>query len=519
MSSTTMSPSAPAPLRAVPEALDVLGAGALSEIVRSATLAQNLAAATRLEAAHCLVESLGRIDSDPESGIDQSRRPSYTRLDPADRARDHLSAALTLTTWHAARLVTAGVQIHTRLPLLRKAVARGLFPEQLAIDAACRLAEIPDKVLPGVESQVVGKLARDLDGGHRPSRSALDNLVDSARERLDPEGADDAVADAAEDRTVRFRPARNGMMSMWANLPVSDAEKLRRRIDAAARAALETGHPRTRDQLRADALCALGDSTTNDVCDPLPEPENPRADAPIGTPWATSEPIRISIINGAPQGLPNRVQFVNGAYSSFDWVCEELLKSGDARVRFELIDPQPGVLDTPDALLKYFITPALAERIRMRDGTCRHPGCTVDAHDCDVDHVLAFNLQQPEFGGPTAEWNLVCLCRKHHREKTFGHCAYRPGPLGELTIITETGHEHRTTPSGPLAQARDQILDHAWREHFDRLVAHDGHLTNPPGTNRQGRPSGTNRQGRPSGSARHGASLRADQPGHRGNPA
>lgn len=486
MSSTTTSPPASTPLRAVPETLGVLGAGALSEIVRSATLAQNLAAATRLEAAHCLVESLGRIDTDPESGIDPSRRPSYARLDPADRARDHLSAALTLTTWHAARLVTAGVQIHTRLPLLRKAVARGLFPEQLAIDAACRLAEIPDEVLRGVESHVVGQLARDLDGGHRPSRAALDNLVDTARERLDPGGLEDAVDDAVENRTVRFRPERNGMASMWARLPVGDAEKLRRRIDAVARDAHEAGHPRTRDQLRADALCALGDPTTDEIGGLLHDPESPRTDAPTGAPWATSEPIRISIIDGTAQGLPNRVQFVNGAYSSFDWLCEELLKAGDARVRFELLDPQPGVLDTPDALLKYFITPALAERIRLRDGTCRHPGCTVDARDCDVDHVLAFNLQQPELGGPTAEWNLVCLCRKHHREKTFGHSAYSPGPLGELTLITETGHVHRTTPSGPLARARDQILDHAWREHLDTFIADDGHLTNPPGVDRPG---------------------------------
>ncbi|MEV8223684.1 HNH endonuclease signature motif containing protein, partial [Dietzia maris] len=293
----------------------------------------------------------------------------------------------------------------------------------------------------------------------------------------------------------------DGMTSMWASLPSGDAEKLRRRIDSAARAASESGHPRTRDQLRADALCALGDPTTNDIGTSLYDAEESagacnattgtRADAadrpPLGASWGTEQPIRISIIDSVAQGLPNRVQFVNGAYSSFDWLCEELLSGGDSRVRFEMLDPQPGVQDTPDAVLKYFITPALAERIRLRDGTCRHPGCTVDAHDCEIDHVIAFDHQRPELGGPTAEWNLVCLCRKHHREKTFGHCAYRPGPLGELTIITETGHEHRTTPHGPLAQARDRILDHRWRQHVDRLIADDGHLTNPPGIERDNR--------------------------------
>ncbi|PTM86047.1 HNH endonuclease signature motif containing protein [Dietzia psychralcaliphila] len=524
-------------LRVAPEPLDTLGAEALSEVARSATLAQNLAAATRLQAAHHIVDTMRRLDEAAHGDV-VCPRPAFARLDPADRARDHLAAAMALTTWHAGRLVTAAVQIHTRLSRLRKAVERGQFPEQLAIDTACRLAEIPDETIGEVESEVVGALARALDGGHRPSRAALDTAVDAARERCDPTGAQDAVSDAAEQRTVRFRPGRSGMTSMWANLPCADAEKLRRRIDAAARNAHDAGHPRTRNQLRADALAALGDPNTDDIGAALHDPEGhdihpadsrdpadtadsrdpadtagsrdpadtagscdaagtaepadstdsadgSRGDRPpLGASWGTDKPVRISIINSIAQGLPNRVQFVTGAYASFDWLCEELLTGGDAKVRFELIDPQPGVLDVPDAVLKYFITPALAERIRLRDGTCRHPGCTVDAKDCEIDHIIAFDHHSPEMGGPTAEWNLICLCRKHHREKTFGHCAYQPGPLGELTIFTETGHQHRTTPTGPLAQARNRILDHRWRTHLDRLISPDGYLANPPGVER-----------------------------------
>ncbi|MFN3602984.1 MAG: DUF222 domain-containing protein, partial [Dietzia sp.] len=273
MSATTTSSFASGPLRAVPEPLGTLGAEALSEVARSATLAQNLAAATRLQAAHHLVETMGRLDEAAHD--DEARpRPAYARLDPADRARDHLAAAMALTTWHAGRLVTAAVQIHTRLPLLRKAVDRGLFPEQLAIDTACRLAEIPDEIIGEVESDVVGALARALDGGHRPSRAALDTAVDAARERRDPAGAQDAVADAAEQRTVRFRPGRNGMTNMWANLPCADADKLRRRIETAARNAHDHGHPRTRNQLRADALAALGDPNTDDIGTALHDPEH-----------------------------------------------------------------------------------------------------------------------------------------------------------------------------------------------------------------------------------------------------
>jgi len=501
---TTMSPSDFWALRAVDEPLESLDASALSEVARSVTLAQNLAAARRLHAAYLLVESFRRLDEATHGDTQDDTRPAHARLDPAGRARDHLAAAMSLTCWHAGHLVTAAIQAHTRLPLLRGALERGLLPEQLAIDAACRLAGVPDEVVGAVESDVIGRLTRALAGGHRPSRSALDTSVDNAVARHAPQAAQDAADAAAEERTVRFRPGRNGMTSMWANLPSGDAEKLRRRIEAAARAAADLCHPRSRNQLRADALIALGDPNTTDIADPAHHPEDTANTVdgdrghlpPLGASWGTDKPVRISVINTIAEGLPNQVQFVNGAYASFDWLCEEILSGGDATVRFELIDPAPGTLDAPEAPLKYFITPALAERIRLRDGTCRHPGCTVDAHDCEIDHVIAFDHRRPELGGPTAEWNLMCLCRKHHREKTFGHCAYRPGPLGELTIITETGHEHHTNPTGPLAQARNHILEHQWREHLDRLTADDGHLTNPPGTTRPNA-TGTERRLRP----------------------
>src|SRR5699024_12635343 len=66
----------------------------------------------------------------------------------------------------------------------------------------------------------------------------------------------------------------------------------------------------------------------------------------------------------------------------------------------------------------------------------------------------------PEKGGRTAEWNLVCLCRSHHRLKTFSGWRYSLRADGFLDITTETGRSVRTWPSGPLARARrveDQV--------------------------------------------------------------
>ena len=489
---TTSATASESSLSAVPDPGTSEEMTALSEAARSATLSQNLDGATRLNAACLLVNQFERQERERDLADEEAGRPpraKYARLNPESRARDHLAAACQLTTWHAERLVTAGLQIGCRLSRLNSQVSRGLIPEQLAIDVACRLATVADEIVAGVEAEVMAQIADALHGGDRPSRTAVDAMIDRAVEKLDKSEAKASDEEAAESRTVRFKVGRNGMTSVWAKLTTKDAELLRRRIDTDARAAAGDGAEGTMNQLRADALAALS------VYAPAGEPEvvdgielgQAEAGSELPKPSlgnaaaATGQPIRISVISAAARGEANQVGFVRGAYASFEWLCRELLEGEDSRVRFEIIDPAPGALDEPEWQFRYFISNKLAERIRLRDGTCRHPGCQVDAADCDIDHVIAFDKDHPEYGGPTAEWNLVCLCREHHREKTFGTNSYRTGPLGDLIITTETGHVHRTRPSGPLARARNGMEERLLQIKFDRLIGPDGYFRNPPG--------------------------------------
>ena len=56
------------------------------------------------------------------------------------------------------------------------------------------------------------------------------------------------------------------------------------------------------------------------------------------------------------------------------------------------------------------VSPALRRAVIARDRRCRFPGCDRPPGWCDVHHVIHWIN-----GGPTRLWNLVLLCRRHHR--------------------------------------------------------------------------------------------------------
>ncbi|MDV6263673.1 HNH endonuclease signature motif containing protein [Rhodococcoides yunnanense] len=83
-------------------------------------------------------------------------------------------------------------------------------------------------------------------------------------------------------------------------------------------------------------------------------------------------------------------------------------------------DGHGGLLLPPPGALAYRPSVGLAERIRFRDRTCRHPGCDVAAQQCEIDHIVPYFHRDPANGGWTIDSNLHCLCRYHHSLKTMG---------------------------------------------------------------------------------------------------
>jgi hypothetical protein len=90
----------------------------------------------------------------------------------------------------------------------------------------------------------------------------------------------------------------------------------------------------------------------------------------------------------------------------------------------------------------------IRDAVMLRDGHCVFPGCTLDARSCDLDHIDPYIPL--DHGGPpgqTSTTNLACLCRRHHRLKTFTAWTYQRQPDGNYQWRNPHGQTYRSHPT------------------------------------------------------------------------
>ncbi|WP_153303343.1 HNH endonuclease signature motif containing protein [Plantibacter flavus] len=90
---------------------------------------------------------------------------------------------------------------------------------------------------------------------------------------------------------------------------------------------------------------------------------------------------------------------------------------------------------------QYRVPADLQRAVRLRDVTCRAPGCGRRSRACDLDHSVAW-----ADGGTTSVGNLACVCRHHHRLKHLPGWSLDHRPDGVLEWTTPDGKRHRTEP-------------------------------------------------------------------------
>ena len=102
------------------------------------------------------------------------------------------------------------------------------------------------------------------------------------------------------------------------------------------------------------------------------------------------------------------------------------------------------VLGPPPATERYEPTAGQGRFVETRDRRCRTPNCGQRAGWADLDHVAPHAE-----GGRTTCTNLCCLCRSHHRLKTFARgWTFRMEPDGTLHVTSPTGITRTTRPPG-----------------------------------------------------------------------
>ncbi|SEC85068.1 protein of unknown function [Nocardioides exalbidus] len=108
----------------------------------------------------------------------------------------------------------------------------------------------------------------------------------------------------------------------------------------------------------------------------------------------------------------------------------------------------------------YEIPDRIREQVILRDRTCVFPHCTRPARACDIDHISPYDHDAEAEGrpqpGPTRSDNLACLCRSHHRLKTFTAWRYAMTEPGVFEWTSPHGHQFRRDRSGttPVEPAR-----------------------------------------------------------------
>jgi hypothetical protein len=121
-------------------------------------------------------------------------------------------------------------------------------------------------------------------------------------------------------------------------------------------------------------------------------------------------------------------------------VVASILDRFDTRIARVLLDERTGVV-IETGLNTYLPNQGMRRFMQQRDGHCRFPGCMRAAKRCEPDHVIPYSR-----GGPTTPWNLVSLCKHHHRVKHEAGWALRMSRDGECTWTDPHGRQYATHP-------------------------------------------------------------------------
>lgn len=302
---------------------------------------------------------------------------------PVHGAADQIAISLAVSSRSAEHLLDTAEALVDR-PQVWTALAQG----RIDLTKAKHILEGLEtfKGIPRAEMEAD---AIEYGANHTPHELKLYLL----RQTCDGDPGDILRKQAEDKRGVWLLPAGHGMADISARLSLEHAEifyqaltKLAKQDDCAD--PYEQGGERTLSQRRADALLGFLDTITT-----------------------VAVQIDVAISADALIGDDHREAYLGNRGAIPASLARYLAFSPDARWRRLVCDPLTGCLIDVNA--KTYKIPERVKRVvRLRDRTCRFPGCSRPAEYTDTDHIVPW----PE--GRTRAIDLAGECRRHHLVKT-----------------------------------------------------------------------------------------------------
>jgi hypothetical protein len=385
-------------------------------------------------------------------------------------AVDCFGPMLALGPAAAGRKVETAVALASRLPVTLAAMSTGGLDWWRASIIATELGEASGESCAAVEALIYPAVLSESAG-------AVTKRVRRVLARID---ADAVRLKAAKERLERFvqaYPSRVPGLTTWvASLPAADSAACWAGIDDLAHRMCGDDPTRTLGQCRADALVDLmltnvqvattvtlmipvqaatvdepHDSLERDLLARTTQPES----AASGQPRPSREPSFLAETDDLGQPTPDPNPLIEPTWQQIcamgyqipgigvigGDVVAGILDKFDTRIARVLLDERTGVV-IETGIDHYLPNPAMRRFVQKRDGTCRFPGCPRNATGCEPDHIIPFSA-----GGPTAIWNLVALCKHHHRVK---HDAGWTLTMTSDGTCTWTDPHHRQYATHPI---------------------------------------------------------------------
>jgi Domain of unknown function (DUF222) len=315
-----------------------------------------------------------------------------------------VSTLLHISDREAQRRLQFALTLTEYLPKTLEALREGEIEEFKAQLVARTVRGLSEEQSARVEAMVLPKAGAQTPG-------QLRNALAKAVMTVDPRGAEDRRQYQKAQRRVESRPSENGEGVLMIYDSMERIAAYHGVISAYAKHLKSLGgESRTLAQLEADVagqlLMGAGDDHVTFEMHIVVPPTGPAEVSGVGP-----------ITRQAANDLARHV-------TRFRWIRTDPTTG-------ELVDATYASHRPPDSL---------AALIRIRDRTCRFPGCTRPALASEIDHTI------PWPRGATRYDNNGCLCRRHHRAKTLADWKLIQIRPGYFKWTSPSGVTHTVTP-------------------------------------------------------------------------